>query len=311
MRADLHVHTRHSGLTDDLAFLRSLDCYSSPGDVYRVARARGMDLVTITDHDSLDGCLELLDAHPDAPDILVGEEVTCWWPGCDLEVHVGAYGISEAVHREIQPLRDNVHEVVACLRASGAVAIINHPLHFYRFQVPLADYLALIAMADGVEARNGAMLPAHNALAVELAAMCGGRCVAGGSDAHALHRIGRTWTEAPASSRDEFLASLRAGTTRVGGAHGSTAALAGDIYRVIGQYWLALAGRRASGLSLPRRALGMVFSGASLPFQFTPLLVAAQKKRREARAVRACRSRLGLPSNGALSADAVVSRGTA
>ena len=66
LRADLHVHTLPlAAVSGDLAFLRSRDCYSQPEDVYRVAKARGMDLVAITDHDSIDGCLELLDAHPD------------------------------------------------------------------------------------------------------------------------------------------------------------------------------------------------------------------------------------------------------
>ena len=50
-----------------MRFLKSRDCYSAPEDVYRVAKARGMDLVTLTDHDTIDGCLEFLSAHPDAP----------------------------------------------------------------------------------------------------------------------------------------------------------------------------------------------------------------------------------------------------
>ena len=67
-RADLHVTRCHSTVQPaTLPFLRSRDCYSRPEDVYRVAKARGMDLVAITDHDSIDGALELLDAHPDAP----------------------------------------------------------------------------------------------------------------------------------------------------------------------------------------------------------------------------------------------------
>ena len=60
-KADLHMHSRHSGMAKHLKFLRCRDCYSKPIDVYRTAKRRGMDLVTITDHDSIDGCLELLD----------------------------------------------------------------------------------------------------------------------------------------------------------------------------------------------------------------------------------------------------------
>src|SRR4051812_39523933 len=104
LRADLHVHSRHSGFARHLTFLRALDCYSAPDDVYRVAKRRGMDLVTITDHDSITGCVEFLDRHPDAPDFFVSEEIECTFPDLGLVAHVGAYGINERIHREIQPL---------------------------------------------------------------------------------------------------------------------------------------------------------------------------------------------------------------
>ena len=61
MRADLHLHSYHSGHAGQLRFLRARDCYSDPDAVYAAAKARGMDLVTITDHDSVDGCLEFLE----------------------------------------------------------------------------------------------------------------------------------------------------------------------------------------------------------------------------------------------------------
>ena len=44
-----------------MRFLGSRDCYSRPDDVYRTRKARGMDLVAITDHDCIDGALELLE----------------------------------------------------------------------------------------------------------------------------------------------------------------------------------------------------------------------------------------------------------
>ena len=64
LRADLHVHSCHSKVSGTMPFLGSRDCYSTPADVYRVAKARGMDLVAFTDHDSIDGALELLDGPP-------------------------------------------------------------------------------------------------------------------------------------------------------------------------------------------------------------------------------------------------------
>ena len=292
MRADLHVHSFHSGYNGDLPFLRSRDCYADPEDVYRTAKARGMDLVTITDHDSIDGCLEFLSRHPDADDFIVGEEITCWTPAAPaIEVHLAAYGMTERAHREVQPLRRNVLEVAAYLRREVIFFALNHLFHFYTGQVPLARYLALLEVSPALETRNGAMLPAHNRL-VETIVASTGHAIVGGSDAHTLRRVGRTWTSAPGRTREEFLANLAAGHGRAEGQEGGAFPLAADIYGVIAQYWLSLLGLQRHELGWPRRAFGMAFSLASMPFEFTPLVVATIQKRREAQRVRTCEAQL-------------------
>jgi hypothetical protein len=286
LRADLHVHSCHSGLNGNLAFLRSRDCYSEPEAVYRRARARGMDLVTITDHDSIDGCLELLSLHPGARDIFMGEEVSCQWPDAGLDVHVAVYGHDENDHRELQRLRTNVREVLEYLRLRRLFGVVNHPFHFYTGQVPVAEYVELLARAGAVEVRNGAMLPAQNELVrgIVSSMSSGGRRVGtvGGSDAHTLRRVGCTWTAARGTTLDEFLARLMDGGGEAGGRHGSSRSLAADVYGVIADYWKSLAGLTRHTYSPPRRALGLAFSIGTLPFQFTPAVVASVQKRGEA-----------------------------
>lgn len=299
LRADLHVHTWASTVNGDVPFLRSRDCYSKPADVYRVAKARGMDLVAITDHDSIDGALELLGQLPSSDDVIVGEEVSCRFPDGDIEVHLGVYGMTEALHRDIQPLRGNVFEVTAFLRAQGLFFALNHLLHFYRAQTPLDSYLRLLDEVPAVEARNGTMVAAHNELVEHLAAqwtprLADGRLTTiGGSDAHTLRRIGRTWTSAPGRNRDEFMASLRAGLATPGGAHGGTWAVAGDAYVVIGKYVASLCGIGVVDQPVLRRAGCLAFSIASLPFQFLPVAIACAGKLREARQVEAAVAHLG------------------
>jgi len=291
MRADLHVHSYHSGYAGHLRFLRARDCYSDPDAVYATARARGMDLVTITDHDSIDGCLEFLDRHPDAEDFFISEEIECRFPDTSLKVHIGAYGITERVHREIQPLRGNVFEAAAFLRAAGVFASFNHPFFFYDGQLPLVDYLgAMLPLFPAVEVRNATMLAAHNQLAAAIVDEWKRGCEApvatlGGSDSHTIGGIAAAYTVAPASTREEFLASLRAGRASPGGRHGSTWRVAEQIYGVVGRYWLSLLGIGRQDLTWRRRAIGLAFSAVSLPGEFTPLLVAALGKRREARRV--------------------------
>jgi predicted metal-dependent phosphoesterase TrpH len=283
MKADLHVHSWHSNQSGSLRFLRSHDCYSDPVAVYRTARARGMEVVTITDHDSIDGCLELLSREPQLANFIPGEEVSCRFPDGDIEVHLGVYGITEALHRELQPLRGNVFDVIACLRTHDVFFALNHLLHFYRGQAPLASYLRLAREVPALEARNGAMLPEHNALIEQYARVVApGWHVLGGSDAHTLRRVGTSWTEvAGATTVDEFMKGLREGRGRPGGAHGSAAAVAVEIYGVVARYMASLAGFGPCAQPLARRLGCLAFSVGAIPFQFIPLVAAFRGKARE------------------------------
>jgi predicted metal-dependent phosphoesterase TrpH len=291
LRADLHVHTWASKVNGTVPFLESRDCYSAPDKVYRVAKARGMDLVAITDHDSIEGALELLDRRPDADDVIIGEEVSCRFPDGDIEVHLGVYGMTESLHRDIQPLRRNVFEMTAFLRAEGLFFSLNHLLHFYRGQTPFDNYLRLLEEVPALETRNGTMIPAHNEFIERLAARWprpGGvqrLGMVGGSDAHSLRRVGRTWTSAPGRTREEFMASLRSGLGTPGGDHGGTWAVAGDAYVVIASYIGSLCGIGVADHSGLRRAGCLAFSVASLPFQFLPLAISLATKLRERREV--------------------------
>jgi len=270
-----------------LTFLGSRDCYSKPADVYRVAKSRGMDLVAITDHDSIDGALELLDARPDASDIIIGEEVSCRLPDGDIEVHLGVYGMTEELHRELQPLRRNVFEVTARLRQADVFFSLNHLLHFYRGQIPLDRYLQLLDEVPALEVRNGTMLAAHNALIERLATSRSRRgwSAVAGSDAHTLRRVGTTWTEAPGRTREEFLDSVRRGLGVPGGVHGTTTTIAGDAYGVVARYVAALIGFGPRDLPVWRRSACLAFAAVSAPFQFVPLVIAANGKARERRQV--------------------------
>lgn len=295
LRADLHLHSYHSGYASHLRFLRARDCYSEPDAIYAAAKARGMDVVTITDHDSIDGCLDFLERHPGVDDFFMSEEIECRFPRTGLKVHIGAYGINERIHRDIQPLRADVFQAAAYLRAEGIFYALNHPFFFFKGQIPLGAYLgSVLQLFPAFEVRNGTMLPAHNlltdAIVRDWSTAADVRPVTiGGSDSHTLSGIGTTYTEVPGSEPREFLRNLRAGGVRPGGRHGSMLREAREIYGVVGKYWASLLGHGRQELSWRRRALGLAFSAASMPGEFSPLLIAALDKRAEARRVLAYR----------------------
>jgi predicted metal-dependent phosphoesterase TrpH len=72
--ADLHCHSSASGPNGNwwYAQLQIPDCLTPPEEVYERAKAAGMSFVTLTDHDTIEGAIEL--AHH--PDFIVGVEVT-------------------------------------------------------------------------------------------------------------------------------------------------------------------------------------------------------------------------------------------
>ena len=95
-RADMHCHSTASELSK-LGIQRSLslpECATPPQEVYELAKRRGMDFVTITDHDTIAGVLTL----DHLPDAFISEELTVWFKGEPQAVHVLCYGITPDDH---------------------------------------------------------------------------------------------------------------------------------------------------------------------------------------------------------------------
>jgi len=201
-----------------------LESYSAPKDVYSVLRQRGMDLITLTDHDSIGGAEELRRY----PDFFVSEEVTCRMPS-GTQAHVGVYDISDRQHTEIFRRRNDILRLLAYLSEQRLFFTINHVFSSLTGRRTTDDYEWFSGYFPAVEARNGQMLPSANREASEFAwARC--KTQVAGSDAHALASVGTTYTEVPgARNKDEFFAGLRAGHGRLCGESGSYWKLTRDV----------------------------------------------------------------------------------
>ena len=102
-RVDLHCHSTASAVSK-LGVQRALglpECATPPQEVYELAKRRGMDFVTITDHDTISGALALADR----PDTFISEELTAWFAGEPQAVHVLCYGITPDDHEWLQAPR--------------------------------------------------------------------------------------------------------------------------------------------------------------------------------------------------------------
>lgn len=228
MRCDLHTHSLWSGAADVAVVGRyARESYSEPLDVYEAARRRGMDLVTITDHDTIDGNLTL--AH--LPEVFWSEEVTCTLPSGTI-VHLGVFDITEDDHSQITRLRTDGDALFAFLAERNIPTALNHMLSPMTGPRSTGDYAYALDRVGLVESQNGNMPRAVNVLAGRAAERLGRPRVAG-SDAHTLATVARAYTEVPeARSRAESLAALREGATIPRGSAGSYTQLVGDITRV-------------------------------------------------------------------------------
>src|SRR6202451_4110050 len=218
-RVDMHVHSAASELSK-LGIQRSLglpECATPPEEVYELAKRREMDFVTITDHDTIDGALEI--AH--LPDVFISEELTVSFKGEPQAVHVLCYGIDGADHEWLQVHNDDVETCAAYLAEREITAALAHP--FYAVGAPLtARHRRRLAQLFPIwETRNGSRAQEANLPAFVYIETHGGTAI-GGSDDHAGIDIGRTFTETPlAVSPQEFLAHVRAGRAGAHGAQGS------------------------------------------------------------------------------------------
>lgn len=229
MKLDTHVHTSYSGYSSLPLISRIMrESYNSPDDVYRIAKARGMGLVTITDHDRIDGALTIADR----PDVIVGCEVTGTFAGDGVRVHLGVLGLNEGQFREINRLRNDVCELLPYLKQENLFVSLNHVASRVNGSITGAHVAAMIPWIDGLETINGSRLGLQNATAQRVAA-ANGKVGIGGSDAHTTRGIGRTWVEAPhATTREEFLQDLHAGRVQAGGRNGSVFTMSSDVLRM-------------------------------------------------------------------------------
>jgi predicted metal-dependent phosphoesterase TrpH len=271
LKLDSHVHTRLSGQTTIYPLsLVMRESYNTPEGVYRLAKARGMDLVTITDHDQISGALSI----SDYPDVIVGCEVTGEFPNDHVRVHLNVFGLTEPQHREIQRRRRDVLALMPYLRQERLFTSLNHVASGVNGPITAPHVAALLPWVDALQTNNGSRLPAQN-LTAQCLAKASGKPGVAGSDAHTMRGIGRTWTEVPgAHNREEFMAGLWEGRCRIGGRQGSYFTLAGDMLRFAAGFY----GERFGNLRrepLKWQTHAFVFGGIlGLPLIALPLAAA-------------------------------------
>lgn len=201
-KADIHLHTTYS------------DGAATVPELLAAAADRDLQVVAITDHDTIAGALEARQLAPRyGVEVIVGEEVST------REGHLLALFLQEP----LAPGRP-LAETVAAARAQGALLIAPHPFGMLVGSIGRAGLLRRFSdprwggLVDAVESFNaGLWSPRNNALAARYARDHGLPEV-GGSDSHHLATVGCGYTRFPGRSAADLRRAILAGQTQAGGA---------------------------------------------------------------------------------------------
>lgn len=185
-RVELHCHTHYSK-----------DCLLKPETIIETCRAKGIDKLAVTDHNTIAGALQLEELAPEL--IIVGEEV----------MTTAGELLASFVREEVPPGL-TPGEAIARLREQGAFISVSHPFDRLRhgaWQEP--DLLDVIHAVDALEVFNArCIFNADNAAALTLAQRHG-KLRTVGSDAHTAREIGRATVEIePFESAESLRANL-------------------------------------------------------------------------------------------------------
>jgi glycosyltransferase involved in cell wall biosynthesis len=252
-KVDLHVHSRYSRRSPEW-LLRRLDIpdsFTDPRKLHALLRERGMDFVTITDHDRIDGCLEIADL----PGVFISEQVTTWFPEDRCQVHLLVWGLSEAQHRDISHIRENIYDLQKYLAQENLAHAVAHPLyrlddkfarrHVERLLLLFRHFEGLNGLRDSllsemVHPLLGGLTPSRmEDLATNqgLAAThpeAWNKVLIAGSDDHGGIQPAHAWSEVPRCvSAAEVLDHVRAGRVTIHGAGGSPLGVAHGLYKTL------------------------------------------------------------------------------
>jgi predicted metal-dependent phosphoesterase TrpH len=218
--ADPHCHTTAS------------DGMVTPAELVAAAVAAGLDLIVVTDHDTMRSVREAQQRGAAAGlTVVAGEEITTRWPA---QTHVLAWFIEKPIRRGM-----SIEDTVLAIHEQGGLAIVPHPfmpVYFASIQPSMLRRLLERQPVDGIEVKFTVPIGARRRTALDrfvaanrdrLGAMIGG------SDSHfGGHDIGRVVTHYEGDFRAAVVA--RRTEPRLGVRHPVPAGIA------LRQQWRAL-----------------------------------------------------------------------
>ncbi len=250
---DLHVHSKFSNHPSEwfLQRLGASESYTDPDFLYKTARKRGMDFVTVTDHNRIDASFDLTSRYP--KHCFTGVESTAYFPEDGCKVHILIYGLNRDQFARIQKLRLNIYLLRDYLREQDLACVVAHATYSVNGRLTLDHLEKLILLFNNFEGRNGSRSILHNDVLskvllgltehdIERLVIKHGiepwgvnpwvKGLTGGSDDHAGLFIAKTSTFAEAKTPEEFLQQLKDQKTAPQGRQNDFQGLTFAIYKI-------------------------------------------------------------------------------
>ena len=256
-KCDLHVHSKYSDRPSEW-FLRRMgtpESFVEPQQVYLNARQKGMDFVTISDHNCIRGGLEI--AH--LPGAFLSNEVTTYFPENGSKVHILVSGINEEQFGMIQELRADIYRLHEYLTGEDIICSVAHVLYRVNGRLTVDQFERLLLLFPRFELINGSR---DRRAADLLAAILGNltpelicamsdrqgiepygpqpwkKALTAGSDDHSGAYTATAFTKTPlASGVEEYLASLRRGEHEADGDCGGSVLMGHAFYHIAYSYY--------------------------------------------------------------------------
>jgi len=256
-KADLHVHSKYSDQPSTWGHkvYNSPESFTDTETVYWQAKSRGMDFVTLTDHDNIRGSLELLKNHPD--DCFISCEITTFFPEDGCKAHILVYGIDEPQFQQLMATAKNIYLLRDYIFEQKIAYSVAHATHDQDGRLMFEHIEKLVLLFDVFETVNGASGALNNTLLYDylktlnaekfeqlqakydlkpLSTRSWIKGFTGGSDDHCGILIGSAYTECRAQDVNQYINAIRDKQSTADGLHGSFESFATGIIKHVHDY---------------------------------------------------------------------------
>lgn len=202
------------GLADPHCHTTASDGMVSSAELVRAARRAGLDLIAVTDHDTMANAREVrARGEEEGLAVVMGEEVTTRWPA---QTHVVGWFLERPVPSG-RPLADTIDAI----HDEGGLAVLPHPFmptYFASCQPWMLEALIRTRALDGIELLHTSPITPgrlRDLRAFYEAHQSRLGAAIGASDSHfGEHDLGRALTAFEGTTAEDFRRSVLAGTTR-------------------------------------------------------------------------------------------------